>query len=233
MRTGDRSRPRGVLRILLRLDFHHRIIIALVVAALVFAGAFPHARGSVCILLSWIGFAGSLILLAWGTMAGANPTAVRQAARLQDAGRTLFFILVLAAACGSLLAVGALLVNARGMTGSDFIASAIIAVSAVTLSWILVHTMFALHYAHVFYGAGEIHGTPHAGLEFPGGKPPEYMDFAYFAFVIGMTAQVSDVQITSRRLRRLALAHSVIAFGFNTLILALTINMIATVILGY
>jgi uncharacterized membrane protein len=233
MKNSARSRLRQALRILLRLDFHHRILISLVVAVLVFAGAFPHASRSAWVLLSWISFAGSMILLAWGTITGADPAEVRRTARLQDAGRTLFFILVLAAACGSLLAVGALLVNAWGMTRSDFVASALIAVGAVTLSWLLVHTVFALHYAHVFYGAGEIHGTPHAGLEFPGGRTPDYMDFAYFAFVIGMTAQVSDVQITSRKLRRLALAHSIIAFAFNTLILALTINMIATVILGY
>jgi uncharacterized membrane protein len=89
--------------------------------------------------------------------------------------------------------------------------------------------VYSLRYAHAFYGDGDDSGVQkHAGgLIFPGDRPPNYFDFAYFSFVIGMTCQVSDVQITSRHMRRITLVHSLLAFGFNTLILALLINTVS------
>jgi uncharacterized membrane protein len=94
------------------------------------------------------------------------------------------------------------------------------------LSWALIHTIFALHYAHEFYD--EIAG---GGLAFPGDdKEPDYWDFVYFSFVIGMTSQVSDVGITSKQIRRTAAAHGVVAFFFNAALLALTINLAASAI---
>jgi uncharacterized membrane protein len=95
-------------------------------------------------------------------------------------------------------------------------------------SWILIHTIFTLRYAHIYYGDDENKPDIHAGgLIFPGGNRPEYMDFAYFSFVLGMTFQVSDVQITTARLRKLALVHGLLSFGFNTIMIALTINLVA------
>jgi len=95
---------------------------------------------------------------------------------------------------------------------------------ALTLfaSWLMTHTTFAFRYAHEYYSDG-IAG----GLEFPGERPPDYLDFMYFSLVLGMTFQVSDVQITSHKLRRLAAAHGLLSFLFNTIILALTINLAA------
>ena len=100
---------------------------------------------------------------------------------------------------------------------------------AVTLfvSWLMTHTTFAFRYAHEYYevddGAAGICG----GLEFPGEKRPDYLDFLYFSLVLGMTFQVSDVQITARKFRRLAAAHGLLSFLFNTIILALTVNIAA------
>jgi uncharacterized membrane protein len=94
----------------------------------------------------------------------------------------------------------------------------------------LVHTVFGLRYAHTFYGDPDGPAGPksHAGgLEFPGDREPDYMDFAYFSFTIGMTFQVSDVVITSRDFRKLVLAHGMLSFGFNTVILALTLNTVS------
>jgi uncharacterized membrane protein len=87
--------------------------------------------------------------------------------------------------------------------------------------------MFGLRYAHLYYGEGDSADKPIGGLEFPSDDSPGYVDFAYFSFVIGMTCQVSDVQITSKSLRSLALIHGVLSFCFNTVILALTINTIS------
>ena len=94
---------------------------------------------------------------------------------------------------------------------------------AVIEAWLLIHTVFTLHYGHVFYRSEQEAGTG-GGLIFPGGHHPDYQDFAYFSFVVGMTCQVSDVNVTSRSMRRLALLHGLLSFAFNTVILALSIT---------
>ncbi|MHB1056780.1 MAG: DUF1345 domain-containing protein [Rhodanobacter sp.] len=99
-----------------------------------------------------------------------------------------------------------------------------VGVLSVVLSWLFLNVMFAVHYAHGYYGNL---GDKHAGLEFPDTPKPDYWDFAYFSIVIGMTFQVSDVQITSKYLRRVVLLHSVIAFFFNVFIIAITVNIVA------
>jgi uncharacterized membrane protein len=99
-----------------------------------------------------------------------------------------------------------------------------LSVSSIVLAWVFVNTVFTLHYAHDFYLGAD---PAQAGLAFPGSEEPDYWDFMYFAFVLGMTFQVSDVQITRRGLRRFALLHSVLAFFFNVVIIALTVNIIA------
>src|SRR5262249_22304016 len=105
----------------------------------------------------------------------------------------------------------------------------LLTLSTVISTWALVHTIYSLRYAHAYYGnSGEPGVHQHAGgLLFPGDRPPNYFDFAYFSFVVGMCCQVSDVQITSRRMRRITLIHSILSFGFNTLILALLINTVS------
>jgi uncharacterized membrane protein len=100
--------------------------------------------------------------------------------------------------------------------------------TAVIISWWLVHTVFTMRYAHLYYTTDEGKKTPLGGLEFPGNdKEPDYLDFVYFSFVVGMTFQVSDVEISSKQIRRLAWAHGLIAFAFNTAIVALSINVIS------
>ncbi|WP_254047014.1 DUF1345 domain-containing protein [Pusillimonas sp. T2] len=100
----------------------------------------------------------------------------------------------------------------------------VLAVCSLVLAWLFMHTIFALHYAHEFYGDNK---SEHAGLYFPGTTDPDYWDFVYFAFVIGMTFQVSDVQIKSREIRRVALVHGLIAFFFNVFVIALSVNIVA------
>jgi uncharacterized membrane protein len=148
-------------------------------------------------------------------------------ARLQDSGRTAIFIFVVVAALASIIAVSALLGSAKDLKGGHLAEYIILTGLTVLSSWCLVHTVFTLHYAHIFYQASderpdEAEGD---GLAFPDEKHPDFLDFAYFSFVIGMTCQVSDVQITSRRMRRLALIHGLLAFAFNTVILALSVNL--------
>ena len=125
------------------------------------------------------------------------------------------------------LALGLLLGSAKGLAGGE--ASRYIALAALTIvsSWLLVHTVLALHYTHVCYHIAEEsrEKPPNVGVVFPNEPQPDFLDFAYFSFVIGMTCQVSDVQITSRRIRRIALLHGLLSFGFNTVILVLSLNL--------
>lgn len=103
----------------------------------------------------------------------------------------------------------------------------IFSILTVFTSWTLVHSIYTLRYAHIFYGS-EAGDEALGGLDFPDQEKPDYLDFAYFSFTIGMCFQTSDVSITSRRLRRLVLLHSVVSFGFNLAILGLSINMVSS-----
>lgn len=150
----------------------------------------------------------------------ASPVRMRSQATALDTGRwgVLWSGIVLAVVV--LVALGDELHAAR----AGGVLALAIGSASVVLSWLFLNTMFAIHYAHGFYGD---FGAEHTGLEFPGTRQPDYWDFVYFAFVIGMCFQVSDVQITSRYLRRVALLHSVIAFFFNVFIIAITVNIVA------
>ena len=124
--------------------------------------------------------------------------------------------------------VTVLLLIVSKQTSTDAAFNLAVTVTSILLSWLMVHTTFTFHYAHLYYDDHENDSSRHAeGLDFPSEKMPNYLDFAYFAFVIGMTFQVSDVQITSGKLRRVALFHGLLAFALNTFVVAFTINIIA------
>src|SRR4029453_4522241 len=131
--------------------------------------------------------------------------------------------------CAALFAVGFLIRAHKGQSGGQFAVPLLLTLSTVISSWALLHTVYSLRYAHAYYGDSDEPGVHQnaGGLMFPGDRPPNYFDFAYFSFVVGMTCQVSDVQITSRRMRRLTLVPSVLSLGFNTIILALLINTVS------
>jgi len=177
------------------------------------------------IIAAWDSFAVTLLTLIWVAIFASGIDHIRYRARTQDLSRLLIFVFTVAAACSSVFAVVALLSAAKKTSHLGLHAT--LSVVAVLASWTLVHTMFALRYAHFYYGEGQAPNKHIGGLEFPGDTSPGYLDFAYFSFVIGMTCQVSDVQISSKSLRSLALIHGVLSFCFNTIILALTINTIS------
>ena len=168
-----------------------------------------------------------MILMSWITFYITKSQHIREQAKVQDSNRSLVFTIVLISTLASFLAVLLLLVTKKdGNAGVSWRLP--IAIAGMLFSWMLIHTIFALKYAHMFYGNHETKKDTNAGgLEFPNDERPEYIDFAYFSFVIGMTFQVSDVQITSKRIRKVALFHSALSFGFNTIMIALTINVIA------
>jgi len=179
-------------------------------------------------LLAWDVGAGLYLILAWTMMLGASVEQMRRRAKLQDDGAAAVLALTVLAAVASLAAIVLELIGVRSYPPR--VQSLHLALSVITIlcSWFLVHTAFALHYAHEFY-----EGAPHTkdrSLTFAADPEPDYLDFLYFAFVLGTTSQTSDVTICSRAMRRLALAHGVIAFFFNTTLLALVVNIAAGLI---
>jgi uncharacterized membrane protein len=153
---------------------------------------------------------------------------LRKRAAEEDESAIILLLLTFVAAVASLVAIVIEVGGSQG--GDDFQAACNVALtmSTIVLSWSFVHTEFALHYAHEFYGAGRDNKL--GGLKFPGTRTPDYWDFLYFSLVIAMTSQVSDVAITSRSIRGVATMHGVLAFFFNLGILALMVNMLSNLI---
>jgi len=172
------------------------------------------------LLISWDIFVTLYLVLAYAMMFRCDLAHIRRNAVLQDDGR---FLILLVAALGAFASIAAIVFE----LGASQRNAPQLALATVTiaLSWAVVHTTFALHYAHDYYRAA----NP-GGLQFPSGDQhdhADYWDFVYFSFVIGMTAQVSDVGITDKTIRRTATAHGIISFFFNTARLSLMVNISA------
>ena len=175
------------------------------------------------LLAGWDAFAALYLLLAYVMMLRCGVAHIKRSAILQDDGRFLILLLTASGALASLLAIVFELGASKGSP-----AGLAVAIVTITLSWAVVHTAFSLHYAHEFY-----RGKTPGGLQFPSGDEhvdADYWDFVYFSFVIGMTAQVSDVGITDKIIRRTATVHGIISFVFNTALLALMVNIAASLI---
>lgn len=184
---------------------------------LVFSGQLSPARN---LLLAFNAAAALFIVLTLRMISRSTLASMRLRAERQREGRWVVLATSLVVSLATLVALSLELHSKSG--GSPLLVG--LSVSTIVLAWVFVNTMFMLHYAHDYYDQP---GTREAGLLFPGNEQPDYWDFMYFAFVLGMTFQVSDIQITSRALRRFALLHSVLAFFFNVVIIALTVNIIA------
>ena len=199
--------------------------------------------GLIALLLpAWLHWATRLLCLwdvgmlcflgwTWVLMLTATPELMHRNAQRQDPGRWVLLSLVTAAACISILAIVFLLQNTKGAPVRLVLLHVTLSGVTIVGSWLLVHTIFASHYARLYYQEGKtLAECKDDGLDFPGDSEPDYWDFLYFAFVIGMTSQVSDVAVRSRTLRRLSLLHGILSFFFNTSLLAMTINLVAGLI---
>lgn len=177
-------------------------------------------------LLGWDTGVGLYLVLAWTLIMTAPHEHMERRAREQDDGAALILLLTLTAAIASIGAIVLELLNVKAMHSSTSGLHIALAAVTIVLSWLFVHTSFALHYAHEFYSRGA-HAKDHC-LKFPDENlKPGYSDFLYFSFVIGATSQTADVSIASPGMRRLALAHGIIAFFFNTTLLAMAVNIAA------
>lgn len=175
------------------------------------------------LLLGWDALISVYLVLVYAMMLCNDHHHIRRAAAMQDDGR---FVILLVTAIGAFASIAAI-VSELG-TPHRGVLELSIAITTIVLSWAAVHTTFALHYAHDYYRSAKP-----GGLQFPSGDKEDhadYWDFVYFSFVIGMTAQVSDVGITDKTIRRTATAHGIVSFIYNTALLALTVNIAASAI---
>ncbi len=207
---------------------NQRVLLAVVVGAAVAWALWRSLPFPYPLAIGWIAgvtfFLGSTAMI----LAKATPDHMRARARKQDPLRAVLFSVVVAAAAVSFVALGFMLQH-KGTAQMPAGPRIVVAGFAVLASWLLTHTIFALHYAHRYYGDDPARKgvQDRGGLLFPTEAVPDFWDFLYFSFVVGMTCQVSDVQVTSRHMRRLTLGHGVLAFLFNAVILALAVNFIA------
>jgi len=216
-----------MLETIAKMDAHHRLLLGFVLAAVVGLSLRTHALWTAS-LATYDAFAFAILGLIWATVTLTPQDEIRAVAQRQDVGRTVIFIFVIIVACAALFAV-AFLIRSGKPEEQHLSIHLLLALATIVLSWLLMHAVFGLRYAHRFYDDSAIDAEKHAGgLKFPEEDLPDYRDFAYFSFVIGMTCQVSDVDVTSREMRRLALLHGILSFGFNTVILALTINTVSS-----
>jgi uncharacterized membrane protein len=175
------------------------------------------------LVIAWDTFAGLYLVLAYFMIFRCGLAHIRRNAALQDDGR---FLILLMTAFGAFASIAAIVFELGASNRSA--TQLTLATVTIALSWATVHTIFALHYAHDYY-----RGAKPGGLQFPSGDRhdhADYWDFVYFSFVIGMTAQVSDVGITDKIIRRTATVHGIISFVFNTALLALMVNIAASAI---
>jgi uncharacterized membrane protein len=203
---------------------------ALVVAAVAFVVQPDSISWHTRAVASWDLGTLAYLGLAWMLIGRTDARVTREHALSQDQSGYVIFLFVVGAACASTVAIGFVAGTIRDLPFWARTWHLMLTIIALVSSWLLIQTVFAFHYAHRYYAAPRGEPAATASLQFPGGREPDYLDFAYYAFVVGMTSQVSDVAVASRSMRRLTMIHGVLAFMFNIAVLALSINIIASVI---
>jgi uncharacterized membrane protein len=202
-----------------------RLFIAALVGVLVIVFSPDRWGLATRLLVGWDVGVVLYLIAVFQLMAAGDEARMRRRAAREDEGRFGVLILTVAAALASLGAIIALLGSMHA--GSRDALQLALATLTILLSWTLIHSIFALHYAHEYYGE---RGGKKSGLNFPDDELPDYWDFVYFSFVIGMTSQVSDVATVSKPVRRTVAAHGIVSFLFNAALLALTVNIAASAI---
>ena len=178
------------------------------------------------VLLCWNAAVALYLVMALWVMARSNVENMRQRAYRQDEGQKTILLLTIGAVLASLVAIVAELSTIKALNSSDKLLHIALSGATVASSWVFMHLMFAMHYAHDYYLNGRRGREP--GLTFPQEPAPDYWDFLYFSAVIGTSGQTADVSFTSKAMRRTGLVHCVLAYFYNTTVLALTINIAAS-----
>ncbi len=200
-----------------------RLIISILVGLALFYILPDSLRTATRAVIGWDSAILVYLTLAGWVIVTADNAQLRRNAAAQDEGSLFLLILTTAASIFSVAAIVAELATAKNMHGRELAVHIGLSGATVFLSWCFMHTLYALHYAHEYYVKGR--DDNFGGLDFPGTDAPDYLDFLYFSFILGTSAQTADVSISSRMIRRTASFHCVLAFFYNTSILALCINI--------
>jgi uncharacterized membrane protein len=204
-----------------------RRLLASLLPGLVIACAAPlaHVSNVTAALLGWDSGALIYLVWTWALFFALSEDDIRMIAAREDEDRSMILLFVLAAIGASLGAIFLVLTAAREATGFDKIVATPLVILTLIVSWSLLHTLFILHYAHLYFGDEDENGVPNGGLEFPYEGKLSYLDFAYFVGNLAVAFQNSDVKTRSREFRNLILVHTLISYFFNTIILALCVNI--------
>jgi uncharacterized membrane protein len=208
---------------------HLRTFAALAAGLLAYAICFGMLVEPSRAIVGWDVFAVVFLALIGVLAVTATPAQMPVNAQRQEEGEWTIFAVVVFGTVMSFAAIISEFSGTKDMAPAEKHEHVTLVVATLVLTWLVTQVVFALRYAHEYYTASDGH-TPDKGLDFPGGEDPDYWDFVYFAIVLGMTFQVSDVQITSRKFRRLATVHGLLGFVFNTVIVALTVNLAANLL---
>jgi uncharacterized membrane protein len=213
-----------------RLGAKQRLAAALALAIVAYAAQPDPVSWHTRLVASWD--LGTLVYLglAWMIIGRTDAKSTRAHALAQDTSGYIIFLFVLGAACASVVAIGFVVATIKGLEFWPKTWHLALTTAALISSWLLIQTVFTFHYARRYYRDEQQQPRKPGGLAFPGDADPDYMDFAYYSFVVGMTSQTSDVQATSPIMRQMTLVHGVLAFIFNIAVLALSINTIASAI---
>jgi uncharacterized membrane protein len=209
-----------------------RFLAALAVG-LVVAFVVPLENAVPRVLAGW-NAGGWLYLVLVGTkMWQAEVEGIKREAGIERESRIVVLVVVIFGSIFTMLALFVQLMAIKGEHGMDRTLSIGLSVLTILLSWLLIHTVFAVYYAHEFHSEakGGSRGRG-GGLKFPDDSTPDYLDFLYFSFVVGTTAQTSDVEVTSRAMRRVVMLHGILSFFFNTAVIALAVNLAAQLVQG-
>ncbi len=180
------------------------------------------------IMICWDAFVLCYLILSWMTFRYEDTTGIKHTAKNLDSSHNFIFAVLFIATIFSVYIVLSLVKSEEVLKKDKGIVETI-SFLGIFFSWMLLHTNYSFHYAHLYYGMGKKITDSKPGLYFPGDKDPDYMDFAYFSFVIGMTFQVSDVIINSQQIRKIVLIHSLLSFIFNVVIIALCVNAVVNI----
>ena len=228
--TAPSAPPKIKLPWVVRLTAPHRLSLTLLIGAVSFAITQPWLTLYTRLLIGWNAGTLTYLMLAWLAVSRSDASVTRVRAQLYDQTGYVIFLLVVVASSASVVAIGFLVGDAKQLPFAGRAAHLCLSILALLLSWLLIHTLFAFHYARCYYWREEPSKDHIRGLRFPGGTEPDYLDFVYYSFVVGMTCQVSDVAVVARHMRRITLIHGVLSFVYNIAILAMSINIISGMI---
>jgi uncharacterized membrane protein len=223
--------PVNSLPWLIGLRAWQRLAIALAIGILTYFVLRPWGASQIRWLAAWNVGVWTYLAFAAMVIGRADASMTRTRVQTQDQKGYVMFLLVAGAAAASIVAIGFLMGGTKCLEFWPRTWHLSLSVAALISAWLLIQMLFAFHYARHYYADHPREkGKARGGLMFPGELPPDYLDFTYYSFVVGMTSQVSDVTVTGKSMRRLTLIHGILSFIFNIAILAMSINIIASVI---